>query len=99
MVLEGGLRAESFGAYMRGERTLLDPDYAGFIDSKAIDRSTNPDIIKLGINMFDKSDPLYVESFSIEEEKGFTDIFLHGSSSSVQIKREEKLVNLSPQSL
>ena len=38
MVLEGGLRAESFGAYMSGERTLLDPEYAGFIDSKAIDK-------------------------------------------------------------
>ena len=56
----------------------------------------NNDIIKLGINMFDTSDPLYVESFSIEEEEGFKDVFLHGSSSSVQIKKEGKLVNLSP---
>lgn len=58
----------------------------------------NNGIIKLGINMFDTSDPLYVESFSIEEEEGFKDVFLHGSSSSVQIKKEGKLVNLSPTS-
>lgn len=45
MVLEGGLRAESFSAYMRGERTLLDPEYSGFIDSKAVDKTVRSGII------------------------------------------------------
>ncbi len=48
MVLEGGLRAESFGAYMRGERTLLDPEYVRFIDSKAIDKTAKSGIIESG---------------------------------------------------
>ena len=56
----------------------------------------NGGIIKLGINMFDKSDPLYIQSFSIEEERGFKDIFIHGSPSAVQIIENGKPKNLSP---
>ncbi len=40
--------------------------------------------IKLGINLFDKSDPLYLDAISIEEEAGFEDVCMHGSSHSVQ---------------
>jgi len=53
-------------------------------------------IVKLGINMFDTSDPIYVDAFSIEEEPGFEDVFLHGSSTHVQITRNGKPVNLTP---
>ena len=79
---------------MRGERTLLDPEYAGFIDSKAVDRNTNHDIIKLRINMFDKSDPIYLDVWSIEEEIGFEDVHLHGSPSSVEVVKDGKKVHL-----
>ena len=30
--------------------------------------------MKLQVNLFDKTDPLYLDSFSIEEEYGFEDI-------------------------
>lgn len=52
--------------------------------------------IRLGINLFDPSDELYVEAFSVEEEAGFTDIYLHGSPSSVQITVNGKPKNLTP---
>lgn len=86
--------AESFGAYMRGETDILDPEYVRFINSKSIDKSTNRDIIKLRINMFDKSDPIYLDALSIEEEIGFEDIHLHGSPSAVQIVRNGQPMNL-----
>ncbi len=44
----------------------------------------NSGIIKLQINLFDKSDPLYIDAISIEEYPGYEDICLHGSPSSVQ---------------
>ena len=65
-------------------------------NNSSIDNSNNRDIIKLEINLFDTSDELYVEAFSIEEETGFTDIYLHGSPSSVQIKANGKPKNLTP---
>ncbi len=40
--------------------------------------------IKLRVNLFDKSDPIYFDALSIEEEDGFEDICIHGSPSSVQ---------------
>ena len=63
---------------------------------KVLTNGEKHDRIKLGINLFDTSDELYVEAFSIEEETGFTDIYLHGTSSSVQIKVNGKPKNLSP---
>ena len=63
---------------------------------KYVDKSAGNGIIKLGINLFDKSDPIYFDTFSIEEESGFKDVFLHGSSSSVQITQNGKHKNLSP---
>ena len=44
--------------------------------------------------MFDKSDPIFLDALSIEEESGFEDIHLHGSPSSVQVIRNGKRVNL-----
>ena len=44
--------------------------------------------------MFDKSDPIFLDTLSIEEEFGFEDIHLHGSPSSVQVIRNGKRVNL-----
>lgn len=66
------------------------------INNSSIDNANNRGIMKLGINLFDTSDELYVEAFSIEEETGFTDIYLHGSPSSVQIKVNGKPKNLTP---
>lgn len=63
---------------------------------KVLTNGEKHDRIKLGINLFDTSDDLYVEAFSIEEETGFTDIYLHGTPSSVQIKVNGKPKNLSP---
>lgn len=53
------------------------------------------DIIKLRVNLFDKSDPLYLDAFSIEGEDGFEDVCLHGCSSSVQRIVNGKPVNMS----
>lgn len=39
----------------------------------------NGDSLKLRINMFDKSDPLYYEAFSIDEESQYEDICGHGN--------------------
>ena len=38
--------AESFSAYMKGERNILDPEYVRFIDSKAIDNGAESGIIR-----------------------------------------------------
>ena len=46
------------------------------------------------MNLFDKNDPLYIDAFSIEEEDGFKDICLHGSSKSVQKTINGKLTNM-----
>lgn len=51
--------------------------------------------IRLRINLFDKSDPLYIDSLSIEEEDGFEDICLHGCPESVQRIVDGKPVNMS----
>lgn len=64
--------------------------------AKKVDKSGKSGIIKLGINLFDKSDPIYFDAFSIEEEPGFKDVMLHGSSSSVQITEKGKPKNLKP---
>lgn len=67
------------------------------INNSSIDNSDNRDIIKLSINMFDKSDPIYKDAFSIEPEPGYEDVMLHGSPSSVQIIKNGKPQNLSAQ--
>ncbi len=53
------------------------------------------DIIKLRVNLFDRSDPIYLDSFSIEEEAGFEDVCIHGNSKSVQRIVDGKPVNMS----
>ncbi len=89
--------AEGAGA---PEPVRLTPEQARKLQEKhQLKRLTNGkkhDKIELGINLFDTSDELYVEAFSIEEETGFTDIYLHGTPSSVQIKVNGKPKNLSP---
>jgi len=50
-------------------------------------------IIKLRVNLFDKSDPLHIESVLVEEEDGFEDVCLHGCSEFVQTKIDGKLKN------
>ena len=69
---------------------------SGGKSGKKVDKSRKSDIIKLRINLFDKSDKLYVEAYSIEEEPGFEDVMLHGSPSSVQITKNGKIQNLNP---
>ena len=66
------------------------------LTSGLLTEEKNNDIIKLGINLFDKTDSIFLDAFSIEEEYGFKDIFIHGSPSSVQMKINGKLTNLSP---
>lgn len=61
---------------------------------KRVDKSGGGGIMKLSINLFDKSDPIYYDAFSIEEEPGFKDVFLYGSPSSVQIIKNGKPTNL-----
>lgn len=62
--------------------------------AKTLDKSGKRDIMKLKVNLFDKSDPIYYDTFSIEEENGFEDIFLHGSPQSVQRVVNGKPVNM-----
>ena len=79
--------------------TVLTQEQAQALQENALSRLTLPgkrDRIRLGINLFDTSDELYVEAFSIEEETGFTDVYLHGSSSSVQIIVNGKPKDLTP---
>lgn len=64
-------------------------------NTEVIVNNSNNGIIKLSINLFDKSDPLYVDSFSVEEIPGFKDVCLHGSSGSVQMRIDGKLKNMS----
>lgn len=47
--------------------------------------------IKLQINLFDKQDSLYLDAFSVDEIPGFTDICMHGSSTSVQVTINGKI--------
>ena len=54
----------------------------------------NSGIIRLRINLFDTSDPLYYESFSIEEEPGFEDICGHGSPSAMEAVVNGKKVQM-----
>lgn len=79
-----------------GRHILIGDDGGGSSGGagKSIDKSAKHDIIKLKINMFDKSDPLYMESYSIEEENGFEDVMLHGSPDSVQVTVKGKKINL-----
>ena len=82
-----------------GAPVRLTREQAQALRENALSRLTLPgkrDRIRLGINLFDTSDELYVEAFSIEEETGFTDVYLHGSSSSVQIIVNGKPKNLTP---
>ena len=51
-------------------------------------------IIRLRINLFDKSDPLYFEAFSVDEEPGFEDICSHGSLKSMEAVINGKKVAL-----
>lgn len=83
-----------------GERVVLTAEQARELEEKhQLEVLTNGEKharIRLGINLFDPSDELYVEAFSVEEEAGFTDIYLHGSPSSVQITVNGKPKNLTP---
>lgn len=62
--------------------------------AELLTRPPNRDIIKLSINMFDRTDPIFFDALSIEEEPRFEDMHLHGSPSSVQITRNGKKINL-----
>lgn len=53
-------------------------------NKKSVAKFSKNDIIKLQINLFDTSDPLYVEAYSMEEEDGFENVCMHGCPNSVQ---------------
>ena len=92
-----------------GERFARDPEtgeaeyvsssmsYSEWMKTKTsteINVETSTEVIRLRkINLFSKSDPLYVETFSIEEEEGFTDVCIHGDNKSVQMEVNGKLKN------
>lgn len=52
---------------------------------KSLTKDDVSGIIRLRINEFDKSDPLYYEAFSIEEEPGFEDVCAHGNPKSIEV--------------
>lgn len=76
-------KSEDFEDYKNKYLGISDEDVEKYCD-KTLEKSSDNNIIKLGINLFDKNDPLYLDMFSIEEEPGFEDIGLHGSPESVQ---------------
>lgn len=76
-------KSEDFEDYKNKYLGISDEDVEKHYD-KTLEKSSDDNIIKLGINLFDKNDPLYLDMFSIEEEPGFEDIGLHGSPESVQ---------------
>lgn len=45
--------AESFAAYMKGERDILDPDYVAFLDKKLIAKDTGSGIMELSRKLTD----------------------------------------------
>lgn len=49
---------------------------------------------KLKVNLFDASDPIYLDVFSIDEEDEFEDVCVHGSSEYVQVKIDGNAVNM-----
>lgn len=62
--------------------------------TKKVDKVSKRDIIKLRINLFDKTDPLYYDALSIEEEDGYKDVCIHGSPNSVQKTINGKITNM-----
>ena len=47
--------------------------------------------MRLGMNLFGENDPIYLDSFSIEPEEGFLDIFAHGDgkTKTIEVKGEQ----------
>ncbi|MBQ8960583.1 MAG: hypothetical protein IJ071_05130 [Ruminococcus sp.] len=85
--------------WIKGEHGYFAGSYStggGAGAKKAVDKAGESGIIKLRINLFDKSDKLYTESFSIEEEPGYEDVMLHGSPNSVEVTIKGKKKNLGP---
>lgn len=64
-------------------------------NKKNIAKSHKKSIIKLQLNLFDKSDALWVEAFSMEEDEGFENVCMHGSPDSVQMIVDGKPKNYS----
>lgn len=83
------------GGGSSGEKDLTNGANGGIIGSEKGVGNLTTSVIKLRVNMFDKSDPLYLDAFSIEGEDGFEDICIHGCSSSVQRIVDGKPVNMS----
>lgn len=78
-----------------GNSGLTNSENGGIIEGEKGVRNLTKSAIKLRVNLFDKSDPLYLDAFSIESEDGFQDICVHGCSSSVQRIVNGKPVNMS----
>ena len=75
-------------AYQRGDSVQK--------NEKLLEKSLKSSTIKLRLNLFDKTDPLYLDAFSIEEEEGFEDVCLHGSADAVQKTINGTLRNFTP---
>ena len=83
---------DTFGEVYKDYGKEIGVDKAG--ESGIIKTSSNKKSIKLKVNFFDKSDPIYFDALSIEEESGFEDICIHGSPDSVQRVVDGKPVNM-----
>lgn len=74
---------------------MTKPQNSGIMEQGKGVGNLTTSIIKLRVNMFDKSDPLYLDAFSIEGEDGFEDSCIHGCSNSVQRIINGEPVNIS----
>ncbi|MCQ2586411.1 MAG: minor capsid protein [Treponema sp.] len=61
---------------------------------KNLESKTEKKEVVLGINLFDESTSIYTDAFRIEEEEGFVDVYIHGSSTNVQAVIDGKIKNL-----
>ncbi len=86
-------RAEYFGLDKAKDFEDFKQKYLNVTEDSGIIKSNSNGVIKLSQNLFSKSDPLYLDALSIEEEAGYEDVCLHGSPSSVQVSEGQKTVN------
>lgn len=76
---------DRINAQKRAAYALRNKEKTSDIAINDVDKSLPNGRIKLRLNYFDKADSLYLESFSIEEEKGFEDVCGHGNSKQFEV--------------
>lgn len=89
--------AESFAAYVKGERDILNPDYAAFLDKRLIAKDDDFSIIKSTkltrdnrvLDSMDKK--RYLRMKSKLEKQGCPVIAVHGETKSISLHLERRL--------